>query len=69
MRSNLKRRGIAFFQGVLSAFSLHPDRRFRDWLKENSSRSDLDSLRRDLVQVGTDMCKAMTEQINRVTDQ
>jgi hypothetical protein len=69
MRLNLKRRRIAFFQGMLSAFGLHPDGTFRYWMKENSSRSDLDNLRRDLAQVGADMRKATTNQINRSTAQ
>jgi len=53
---------------MLSAFNVHPDRTFRDWLDDNSSRSDIDKLNGDLVQVGFDMFKTTTEQINRDTD-
>lgn len=67
MRLDLERQRITFLQGMLSAFSIHPDRTFRDWMDDNCKRTDIENLKGDLIQVGSDMQKATSKLIGPVT--
>ena len=60
-------RRTVFARGMLSAFRIHSNQYFLDWMKEFNSDSDIEKMRQDLERVGSDMQNAIDEQAPQST--
>lgn len=67
MSSPRNRRRLFFFRGMGSAFRLHPNRFFVQWLEDQSRTSDVDRMRQDVEMVGSDMRKVIDQHVEQLT--
>ncbi len=65
MKLPITQNGRNFFQGFLSAFRLHPNRVFLNWMEDYAKRSDIENLQSDLEKVGSDMRNVMSKQMGQ----
>lgn len=67
MSSPRNRRRLFFFRGMGSAFRLHPNRFFVEWLEDHSRNSDVDRMRQDVEMVGSDMRRVIDQHVEQLT--